>query len=292
MNVQASQEKTRDLKGVFVSGIIHSILFLFFIIYTFTNLIPDNPKTAEVFIEVEPLIEENVTLDANLPDQTENANIAENETSNGATAKANSIPESALHPTVKPSKNTSTVSPATTKITDNKSDIALAEAKAKTEKEKAESAARIAREEARIKAEREERERAEANKKKYTGLFGKKDGNGSGGNANSGSGDDPNAKSLDGLVTGNGKIGEGLVGRGVIKIPKINDKSQQAGKVVVRVCVDKSGKVIEAKFTQKGSTTTDSHLVKVAEEGARKYVFSSSENEKQCGTITIDFILN
>jgi TonB family protein len=84
-------------------------------------------------------------------------------------------------------------------------------------------------------------------------------------------------------------VGGGLGNRGVKYEPTISDNSQKTGKVVVNVCVDKSGKVISAEYTQKGSTTTDSDLRALAERSARKFVFSESTIEKQCGTITIDF---
>ena len=55
--------------------------------------------------------------------------------------------------------------------------------------------------------------------------------------------------------------------------------------------LDKNGNVIESKFTQRGSTTIDRTLITVAEEAAKKYQFTSSEQVKQCGTITINFKL-
>jgi TonB family protein len=84
-------------------------------------------------------------------------------------------------------------------------------------------------------------------------------------------------------------VGGGLGSRGVTYEPKISDNSQKVGKVVVNVCVDRSGKVISAEYTQKGSTTTDSDLRELAERSARKFVFTESGIEKQCGTITVDF---
>lgn len=85
---------------------------------------------------------------------------------------------------------------------------------------------------------------------------------------------------------------EGAIGtRRVLKVPSIKDNSQKEGKVVVKICVDGSGKVISSKYTQIGSTTTDSYLIKLAEEGALEYQFSESTIEKQCGRVIIEFAL-
>lgn len=102
---------------------------------------------------------------------------------------------------------------------------------------------------------------------------------------------DPDADKLKGISTGKGKIGGGLSDRGVAFEPAIQDETQKAGRVVVRVCVNAQGKVISADYTQKGSTTTDSDLRQIAENAARKFKFTEGELERQCGTITIDFRL-
>ena len=101
----------------------------------------------------------------------------------------------------------------------------------------------------------------------------------------------PNADALEGLTTGKGKAGNGLGDRGLIFAPEINDSSQRRGRVVVMICVNAAGKVKSADFTQKGSTTTDSHLVGLAIESALDYKFSKSTIEEQCGEIIIDFKL-
>ncbi len=138
--------------------------------------------------------------------------------------------------------------------------------------------------------EAEKRRKQEAAKKSFTDAFG-----GSGdGNSNSSQGDpkgDPEGSPLEGLISGKGNVGIGLADRGVLYEPEINENSQRVGRIVVRVCVNAQGKVTEASYTQKGSTSTDLSLIKVAEEASKKYVFSSSNLEKQCGNISIDFKL-
>lgn len=95
---------------------------------------------------------------------------------------------------------------------------------------------------------------------------------------------------------GNDGISNGitdLAGRELLKKPILNDNSQEAGIVVVKIVVDRSGKVVRAIAGAKGSTTTSQHLNKIAEETATEAVFSPNENapEEQIGTITFRFVL-
>jgi len=101
----------------------------------------------------------------------------------------------------------------------------------------------------------------------------------------------PDAAALEGITTGTGKAGNGLGDRAVLFAPQISDNTQLTGKVVVNICVNGTGKVVKSTFTQKGSTTTDSHLIGLAIKSAKKYVFSESSLSEQCGDITIDFKL-
>ena len=197
--------------------------------------------------------------------------------------------------------------------------IAAQEAKAKAEQEKAEQQhqAKLKEEaEARNQAEAAEKKRAEEQRKRVEEAARKKraeeqrkqeayertkselgnlfDGNGDNAESQGKKGDSDgssDSKILDGLSGGLGAVGGGLAGRGVIFEPQIVENSQKTGKVVVKVCVDQSGEVISAKYTQRGSTTTDSDLVDVAQKAALKYKFTPGDLAEQCGTITIDFKL-
>lgn len=154
-------------------------------------------------------------------------------------------------------------------------------------------AKRKAEEEARKKAEADARRQAEADKLKNDigGLFG--DGGGKGNTGTSGNqGDpngDPNATNLEGISTGSGQVGGGLGSRGVEKAPSVAENSQKAGTVVVKVCVNSSGKVISAEYTQQGSTTGDNQLVSAAIRNAKNWQFSQGSVDKQCGTISYNF---
>ena len=104
---------------------------------------------------------------------------------------------------------------------------------------------------------------------------------------------DPNSKSYVGGGNGNGTQWS-LGDRGMISTPKIEDKSQKEGKVVVDIIVDKVGNVLRASPGARGSTTTDPTLYKKAKEAALKTKFSTDPNapEEQKGTMTFIFILN
>ena len=159
------------------------------------------------------------------------------------------------------------------------------EARKKAEQERQE---RLEEQQRKEEEARKEAEYAEA-KKQFGDLFG----GGKGETDTEGNqGDplgDPNADNLEGLSTGQGSVGGGLGGRRIQYIPNVVESSQKTGRVVVRVCVNDAGKVIESGFTQKGSTTNDPELVATAVKFSKQYRFSESTVDKQCGTITFDF---
>ncbi len=169
--------------------------------------------------------------------------------------------------------------------------------KEREKKRKEEAEARKKREAAEAKRKAEEAAQAkrdaeaQALKDAIGGAF--NGGRGNGGNpGDQGQPDgDPDGSALEGVSTGAGEIGGGLGGRGVLSKPRITDNSQKTGDVVMKVCVDATGKVISAKYTQAGSTTTDSKLLATAKRAALKYKFERGSVDKQCGTIKIKFRL-
>lgn len=91
---------------------------------------------------------------------------------------------------------------------------------------------------------------------------------------------------------GSGLIGTGLTGRKLNGIPDIADNSNKTGKIIIKVKVDKSGRVISAEFTAQGSTISDNDLVDKCEAAARKAVFSSAvEKEVDYGTLVFRFTI-
>ncbi|MFH1319080.1 MAG: energy transducer TonB [Bacteroidota bacterium] len=89
---------------------------------------------------------------------------------------------------------------------------------------------------------------------------------------------------------GSGK-GFYLSGREIVFKPVIKESTQETGKVVVSIWVDRYGKVTRAASGAKGSTTSDSHLYKIAQEAALKAKFSADPDapEIQKGTIVFEF---
>jgi TonB family protein len=171
-----------------------------------------------------------------------------------------------------------------------------ARAKAESDKKKQELAAQ--REAERKQKENEEaarlaaaKEAAEAQKTsdfkdELANAFGRGDG-GKPGNQGVKNGD-PDADALKGLSTGSGKIGGGLSNRGGSG-PSISDNSNKTGTVVVYVCISANGSVQSVNYTQKGSSTQDADLIKLAVDNARKWSFNAGIQDETCGTITYDF---
>ncbi len=116
---------------------------------------------------------------------------------------------------------------------------------------------------------------------KYTGP------NGNGTGPGKGDGTGP------GTGPGNGGIIIDLTGRKLVRRPSIDDKSQETGRVVVSITVDKDGTVTEARPGARGSTTTSTYLFGKAKEAAMKAKFSPNSNgtDIQKGTMTFVFSL-
>lgn len=177
-------------------------------------------------------------------------------------------------------------------------------------KRKAEEAAREAREEAarieREKRESEERARQEqeAKKKELDALMGglsntQGQAQGSEGDDNQ-AGDkgnpegDPYASTYYGSPgSGSGTGGYGLSGRSLKGREVVQQDCNQAGRVVVRIEVDRSGRVISATPGVRGTTNNDPCLL----EPARKTAFlhrwnpDSKAPEKQVGFVVVNFKL-
>jgi len=93
-----------------------------------------------------------------------------------------------------------------------------------------------------------------------------------------------------GNSSGSGK-GISLKGRSIVFRPSLKQNTQETGKVVVNIWVDRYGKVTRATPGAKGSTTTSSYLYKIAKEAAIKAKFSANRNapEEQKGSIVFEF---
>ncbi len=102
----------------------------------------------------------------------------------------------------------------------------------------------------------------------------------------------------DGSGTGTG--GEGFAGDGFIgKIDGFkavgtytpDNNKQEFGKVVVKVCVDKAGKIISVKGGQRGTTNPSSYLNSLSEQAARRFKFQriGTATNVNCGFITFNY---
>ena len=112
--------------------------------------------------------------------------------------------------------------------------------------------------------------------------------NGSGGpGTGTGTGEGP------GSGPGKGGISFDLGGRKMIHSPVVDDRSQETGKVVVAITVDKTGSVISAVPGYRGSTTTSAYLFSKAKDAAMKARFNPSAEgaDIQKGTITFVFVV-
>ena len=192
----------------------------------------------------------------------------------------------------------------------------LAEAERKRQEEidrqkKAEEE-RLAREEAERKQREEEQRKINEINSRTQGAFANS-GNGSGG---TGSGDgksqgvtfpggnqgvptgDPNADKYGPGGSGSGSQGAGisfsLSGRSALSLPKPQYPGNDAGLVVVKITVDKYGKVTSAEPGARGTTIANQSFWNEAKQAALKAKFNVDNNAPafQQGTITYRFVLD
>lgn len=185
-----------------------------------------------------------------------------------------------------------------------------ADAAAAEQKSKAEEAERKAKaEEERIaqqKREAEERARQEqeAKKRKLDELMGglnKSDGTVSGSEGDdSRAGDkgspdgDPYATSYYGSPgSGSGTGGYGLNGRSLVNKGKVPQECNESGRVVVKIVVDRSGKVISATPGVRGTTNNNPCLLEPAKKTAfmHKWNLDSNAPGQQIGFVVVNFKL-
>lgn len=121
---------------------------------------------------------------------------------------------------------------------------------------------------------------------KYTGKNGTGGGPGTGTGTGGGDGD--------GHGPGKGSgVSFDLNGRILLRKPSIDDRSQETGKVVVSITVDKDGNVVDARPGARGSTTSSAYLFSKAREAALKAKFNASPESAdiQKGTMSFVFLV-
>jgi len=177
---------------------------------------------------------------------------------------------------------------------------AVRDKQAKARAEQAAREAAIAEAERKAEAERRARAKAEADRKAKAEAFkaglGGAFNNGGSGSGNSGK---PGTEGRDdGIRTGSGstpgaggRVSGGLGGRGLVSSPAVRENCQRSGTVVLSVCVDQSGKISSADFTQSGSKNANSCIINAAKANAKNWKFKSEPTAPatQCGKITYTF---
>ena len=177
-------------------------------------------------------------------------------------------------------------------------------------RKRAEEAARKAKaEEERKERERREaeerlRQEQEAKKKKLDALMGGI--NNSEGDASGSEGDDdlPGDKGREGgdpyastyygaPGTGSGTGGYGLSGRSLVSRGKVQQECNEEGRVVVRIVVDRNGKVVQATPGVKGTTNNHPCLLEPARKTAflHKWNLDSKAPNQQIGFVVVNFKL-
>ena len=167
---------------------------------------------------------------------------------------------------------------------------------------------------AKAEAERKERERREAEerirreqeakKEKLDAIMGGI--NNSDGQATGSEGDDnlPGDKGREGgdpyastyygaPGTGSGTGGYGLSGRSLVSRGKVQQECNEEGRVVVRIVVDRNGKVVQATPGVKGTTNNDPCLLEPARKTAflHKWNLDSKAPNQQIGFVVVNFKL-
>lgn len=174
-------------------------------------------------------------------------------------------------------------------------------AEAAVEREKA-KAAKIAQQ--KKAAEEKARKEQEAKKRKLDALMGglnKSDGTDSGSEGDDNRagdkgqlGGDPYATSYYGSPgSGNGTGGYGLKGRTLVNKGQEKQNCNEAGRVVVKIVVDRNGKVISATPGVKGTTNNSPCLLEPARKTAflHKWNLDSGAPNQQVGFVVVNFKL-
>lgn len=180
------------------------------------------------------------------------------------------------------------------------------------EQKRKEEAERKAREEAEQKKREEEQQKIDEINSRTQSAFAK-NGAGSGGKGNSDGKSqgvtfpggnqgvvtgDPNAGNYGSGGSGDGNQGSGisysLSGRSAISLPKPKYPGDDAGLVIVKVTVDKNGRVTNAEPGARGTTIMNQKFWNEAKQAAMKAKFNVSQNAPayQQGTISYKFVLD
>ena len=117
-------------------------------------------------------------------------------------------------------------------------------------------------------------------------------GNGDGvGNDADGSADEANNGTANEGNNGMDFSGDGLLTRPIVHRADVKKITKENGKIVINVCVARSGRVVFAQFNEDDSSITTSSLIRDALQTAKEYRFERDYTlpNKQCGKLTFIF---
>ncbi|TVR77058.1 MAG: TonB family protein [Chitinophagaceae bacterium] len=96
------------------------------------------------------------------------------------------------------------------------------------------------------------------------------------------------------FIDGGDGFSYSLGNRSLGETPNLTARSREGGQVTINIVVDRQGKVISATRSQRGTTTTNPQLIRLAIDAAYQVTFNPDPNapDEQRGTLRIDFRLN
>lgn len=82
------------------------------------------------------------------------------------------------------------------------------------------------------------------------------------------------------------KLSDGIGNRKITEIPDILILSDKSGEVVVDVCIDRLGRILDPKLNEERSTIKTTSLVSLALRESSNFRFARSSRKNHCGSIT------
>lgn len=239
-----------------------------------------------------PVVPEEMGMEVNFGN-SETGWGEEEPSSGGSPEPENSAVAAATPSTSKPEKSAAKTQEEI--LTQQAEETARVEAQQKriAEAKKAEEQRKIEAEKQRVEAEK--KKKSDEISKMVGNAFGNGTSESQGINKGPGNQGDPNGTPGSpnyGPGGGSGNIGFSLSGRKMVQRPVINESSQDQGKVVVKIIVDRNGKVTKATAGERGTTATSAYLFRISEEAALKTKFDANPaTEEQVGTMTFTYKL-
>jgi colicin import membrane protein len=271
MQLLTDKDKRNGLLGTIF---FHSLLFFIFIYF----------KLNLTFPPPFPVVPEEMGMEVNFGN-SQTGWGEEEPSSGGSPEPENSAVAAAVPASSKPEKSVAKTQEEI--LTQQAEETARVEAQQKriAEAKKVEEQKKIEAEKQRVEAEK--KKKSDDISKMVGNAFGNGTSESQGINKGPGNQGDPNGTPGSpnyGPGGGSGNIGFSLNGRKMVQRPVIIEKSQDQGKVVVKIIVDRNGKVTKATAGERGTTATSAYLFRISEEAALKTKFDANPaTEEQVG---------